>query len=184
MKTSIPSFLCLISLSIATSSSPAATLTNDTIIDQNNTNFDGQDIIVTNCTLTIDGFHTFNSVRLLSGAVLTHSFSANGVLADLSAVTVTGEMHVVSSTNPAPLNHTNVLTNTVVVIDSVGHTYLAGVDYGVVVSNAITMVTLLPGSSIPEGGTVIVSYVFYIPPISTGLYLTISNNFEILHRLH
>ena len=33
----------------------ATTFTNDTTINANNTNYEGADIIVTNCTVTVDG---------------------------------------------------------------------------------------------------------------------------------
>src|SRR5690348_14623621 len=39
----------------------SATFTSDTFIGINNTNYDGQDIVVTNCTLTVDGSHAFLS---------------------------------------------------------------------------------------------------------------------------
>ena len=48
-------------LLLATLIAHAATFTSDTVIGINNTNFDGQDIAVTNCTLTVDGSHPFTS---------------------------------------------------------------------------------------------------------------------------
>src|SRR6266481_2123058 len=75
------------------------TFTNDTFIGINNTNFDGLEIVVTNSTLTIDGNHTFANVRLLNGARLTHSFSANGLIEN--RVSVLSELHALSSTNAA-----------------------------------------------------------------------------------
>ena len=156
---------------------PAATFTNDGFIGINNTNFDGQDIIVTNCTLTVDGAHSFTSVQLLNGAVLTHSFSTNGLLEN--RLSIAGELHALSSTNPAALSQTNVLTNTVVVSGPTGNTYQAGTDYGVVVTNAITLITLLPGSNIPDGAMISASYSFLATPVAAGLFLTVSNNLEI-----
>src|SRR5215813_10596553 len=72
----------LLTLLLLLSSTPAfaAIFTTDTSIGVNNTNFDGQDIIVTNATLTVDGYHSFGDVLLLNGAVLTHSFSTNALL--------------------------------------------------------------------------------------------------------
>src|SRR5437867_2289553 len=99
-------------LLLATLIAHAATFTSDTLIGINNTNFDGQDIAVTNCTLTVDGSHPFLSVNLLNGAVLTHSASTNGLLENrLSAA---GELQILSSTNPPILNAVAILTNTVV----------------------------------------------------------------------
>src|SRR6266478_2098070 len=132
MKTQCPSFRCplsMIVLAMATLAARAATFTNDTAIGITNANYDGQDIIVTNCTLTVDGNHTFANVQLLNGAVLTHSFSTNGLLEN--RLVINGELHVLSSTNQAMLNQANVLTNTVVVSGPTGNTYQPGTDYGV-----------------------------------------------------
>ena len=49
---------------------PCVTFTNDTVISSYNTNYDGLDIAVTNCTLTVDGPHSFASVQVLAGATL------------------------------------------------------------------------------------------------------------------
>src|SRR5437870_9597219 len=105
MKTSCSSFRCLISIIVVampTLAARAATFTNDTLIGINNSNFDNQTIIVTNCTLTVDGAHSFASVQLLNEAVLTHSFSTNGALEN--RLSITGELHALSSTNQAMLN--------------------------------------------------------------------------------
>ena len=56
----------------------AATLTNDTLLAIGNTTYDGQDIVLSNCTLTVNGPHSFNSLRLTNNAVLTHSPAPNG----------------------------------------------------------------------------------------------------------
>jgi len=46
------------------------TFTNDTTISD--TSYDGQDIVISGCTVTADGAHSFNSVQLLAGGILTH----------------------------------------------------------------------------------------------------------------
>ena len=53
----------------------AVTFTNDTAISFDNTNYDGEDVVVTNCTLTVDGPHSFASLQVLNGGNLTHSFA-------------------------------------------------------------------------------------------------------------
>ncbi len=59
-----------------------ATLTNvvaDTVfatattINESNTTYDGQNIAIVGTTVAIDGSHSFNSVHLINGAVLTHT---------------------------------------------------------------------------------------------------------------
>src|SRR5208282_6946912 len=46
--------------------------TSNTSITESNTTYDGQDILVDGATVAIDGPHSFNSVQLVNGAVLTH----------------------------------------------------------------------------------------------------------------
>jgi hypothetical protein len=59
------------------SSAHAATFTTNALISEANTAFDGQDIVVSGATLTVDGRHYFNSLLLTNGAVLTHSPSSD-----------------------------------------------------------------------------------------------------------
>jgi hypothetical protein len=47
--------------------------TKDTVIHEGDTTYDSQDIAVAGGIVTIDGPHSFNSVQLIDGAVLTHS---------------------------------------------------------------------------------------------------------------
>ena len=65
----------------------ATTFTNDTTINANDTNYEGADIIVTNCTVTVDGPHAFSSLLVAAGGVLgPHSSSPNGVISNLLSV--------------------------------------------------------------------------------------------------
>src|ERR1039458_7682909 len=65
----------------------AITFTNDTAISFNNTNYDGADVVVTNCTLTVDGLHSFASLQVLNAGNLTHSFSPSGTLVNRRTIT-------------------------------------------------------------------------------------------------
>ena len=65
-------------LALAPSLLRAATFTTDTIIGVGDTTYDGQDIVVSGCTLTVNGPHSFNSLQLISGGILTHTPAANG----------------------------------------------------------------------------------------------------------
>src|ERR1035437_7895678 len=58
----------------------AVTFTNDTAISFNNTNYDGADVVATNCTLTVDGPHSFASLQVLNGGNLTHTWAPSGFL--------------------------------------------------------------------------------------------------------
>src|SRR5215470_4515772 len=96
----------------------AATFTSDATISFNDLGYEGVDIIVTNCTLTVEGSHSFASLQLLNGAKLTQTSSDDGLR--YSSVTVSNEAHVLTATNGVPLSHTNVVLATVLVTDPSG----------------------------------------------------------------
>src|ERR1019366_7027054 len=81
----------------------AVTFTNDTVISFNNTNYDGLDIVVTNCTLTVDGIHAFTTVQVLNAGNLTHTYAPDGMLVNHSSFT--NELRVLSTTNTATLSN-------------------------------------------------------------------------------
>jgi hypothetical protein len=51
----------------------AALFTTDTSIGPNDTNYDGQDIVVVGCTLTIDGIHDYSDLVIIENGTVTHS---------------------------------------------------------------------------------------------------------------
>ena len=51
----------------------AVTFTSNVTISEGDTTYDGQDIIVDGATATINGAHSFTSLSLTNGAVLTHA---------------------------------------------------------------------------------------------------------------
>ena len=65
----------------------------DTVISENNRQFEGRTIQVNGRTLTIDGAHTFANLVLLNGATLTHSPTTATKVNKLE-VTVTGTIQV------------------------------------------------------------------------------------------
>ena len=156
----------------------ATVFTNNTTIGVGNTNYDGTAIVVTNCTLTVDGPHTFSSVQVAAGGVLTHSVSPSGAVSNL--LFITNESQVLSSTNPATLLNSNVVTATVAVTDSTGTIdYTNGVDYLLSSTNDdLTELELTTNSSIPDGATVLVSYEALLTA-PAGLTLTVTNNVEV-----
>src|SRR5262249_40589801 len=83
----------------------AVLFTNDTVIRFDNTNYDGEDIALANCTVTIDGVHGFASVQILKGGKLTHDTGTNGALEN--RISVTNEFHTMNGTNPVSLNYSN-----------------------------------------------------------------------------
>ena len=155
----------------------AGTFTTDTYIGPTDFSNDGDDIVVTNCTLTVDGIHGFNSLQLQNGGVLTHSAFTNGPLQIINMMV--NEIQTMSATNPATLLNTNVDTNTIVVMDSSATiTYTPNVDYLISVSNQFTQLLLTTNSAIAEGTNVLVSYNWY--QNYQGFTLTISNDMQVL----
>ena len=65
-------------LLICTTMVQGVTFTSDTLIDTNNFTYDGNDIIVDGCVLTINGQHQFNSLQIINAGVLTHSAATAG----------------------------------------------------------------------------------------------------------
>jgi hypothetical protein len=52
--------------------------TTDATINIGDTAYDGQDIVVSGCTLTVNGPHSFNSLQVISSGILTHTAAASG----------------------------------------------------------------------------------------------------------
>ncbi len=171
--------LCILALFSVGSKCSAVTFTQDTLISSNNFSFDGQDITITNCTLTVEGAHGFLNMHILNGGMLTQTAVTNAVLGT-NLISVTGEIHILSFTNPAVLSLPNVVAGSVVVTDVSGTNLFAlGTDYSLTATNSFTWINFLPGSSIPDGSTIRANYVAAGAPIFTGLYLTFTNNVEI-----
>ncbi|MDE3067932.1 MAG: carboxypeptidase regulatory-like domain-containing protein [Verrucomicrobiota bacterium] len=160
------------------SGAPVVIFTNDTVIGAGDAAFDFKDIVVTNCTVMVDGSHNFNRLQILNGGVLTHSFSTNGLLP--ATFSTSGEAHVISSTNPATLNAPNVDTNSIVVTDNSGAIrYTNGNDYFVTtLSNQFTQLSLTTNSAIADGATIRVSYQ-WTQILSAGFSLVVSNDMQI-----
>jgi hypothetical protein len=56
----------------------AATFSTNTTIGTGDITYDGQEIIVSGCTVTIDGSHAFNSLLVTNNGTVTHSLWASG----------------------------------------------------------------------------------------------------------
>jgi len=69
------------------------TITESTLIEAADSSYDGEDLVVTGCVLTVNGDHGFNSLQLASGATVAIAGGATlNVAADL---TVAGNSTVV-----------------------------------------------------------------------------------------
>ena len=169
----------LLSLSFAALlSAPGATiLTTDTLIGVNDATYDGQDLVVSNAVLTVDGPHAFNSLRLATGAILTHSASGNGLLSQLASVT--NELLLLADTNAVALLQPAVLPASIIVTDTNGIiTYTNDVDYLITNLGMVFTLERTTSSFIPDGESVLVSY-DYQTSTNAGLDLAISGDLEI-----
>ncbi len=157
----------------------ATTFTNNTAITVGNTNYDGTDIVITNCTVTVDGPHAFSSVRVASGGVLTHSFSPNGSISNL--LFVTNEAQVLTGTNLVTLANSNVITTTVSVTDVTGVIlYASGLDYLLSSPDGILFqLQRTTNSAIPSGATVLVNYESLLGTLSAGFNLSVAGNVQV-----
>ncbi len=154
----------------------ATTFTNDAAIKYGDLTYDGQDIAVSNCSLTIDGEHTFASLMVLNGGVVSHSYYPNGVLPTTRQVT--GEVHVLSFTNLDITAYSVAETSSVVVRDISGTvTYTNGIDYLVTFTNSLGWLLLPPGSAIAEGSSNLVDY---LAPSSASVGTAISVSGDVL----
>ena len=63
-------------------------------ISAGNTTYDGEDIIVQGCTLTVDGSHTFASLLVTNGGVLAHLPAPNGEADNRVGLTIVGNASV------------------------------------------------------------------------------------------
>src|SRR5580698_8944043 len=86
----------------------AEVFTEDTEIGPLDTNYDGQDLVILDCTVTVDGPHTFSSLVLAANGVLTHSFSTNGQLS--VPINVTSASYVLIGTTPDELANSNIFS--------------------------------------------------------------------------
>ncbi len=70
-----------------------ATFTIDTSITAANTTYEGQDIVVSGCTVTIDGPHAFNTLTVANNGVVTHPAPAGSTTYSLN-LTIAGDVRV------------------------------------------------------------------------------------------
>ncbi|MCY2962404.1 MAG: Ig-like domain-containing protein, partial [Planctomycetota bacterium] len=80
-----------------------------TTISASNSSFEGKDLLINGATVTIDGPHSFNSVHIINGGILTHSAATTS---STSALNLTVAQQVIVDTASS--------------IDASGRGYLAG----------------------------------------------------------
>ena len=89
----LKALLPLLALTLSLTGANAITFTTSFHIPAGNTTWDGDDIVVQGCTLTVDGPHSFRSLTL-NGAVLNHSPAPNGETNNRIQIAVTGDVLV------------------------------------------------------------------------------------------
>ena len=75
-------------LALLTTTAHAAVFTTDATIAIGVTNYDGQDIVVSNCTLTVNGPHSFTSLLVTSNGVITHTADPDGTIGNRLDLTI------------------------------------------------------------------------------------------------
>ena len=94
MKITNTLFVITAALALHNPAAHAVVFTTNTAIGTGNTTYDNQEIIVSGCTLTVDGPHAFASLVLTNGAVLTHSPAPNGETNNRVDLTIAGDAEV------------------------------------------------------------------------------------------
>src|SRR5688572_17203462 len=74
----------------------AIVFSTGTTIGESNFTFDGQDIVINGATVAINGPHSFNSVEVINGGVLTHTANPSTQTRKLD-LTVAGQVLVSSN---------------------------------------------------------------------------------------
>ncbi|MDB6121365.1 MAG: hypothetical protein JWQ71_358 [Pedosphaera sp.] len=179
MMLSLRWIVCLVMVASPLVSVRAVTFTNDTVIGFNDTSYEGVDITVTNCTVTVDGAHAFASLQVLNGGNVTHTYSGTGRLAD--AVNVTNEIHVLTGTNAQLIAHSNLLSMSYwqMTDDTGAITYTNPADYLLRATGGDWAIERSDTSTIPDGATVLFTYGGLNVSIPTGVNLTVAGDVSV-----
>jgi hypothetical protein len=81
-------------LALSTSAALATVFTTNATFAVGNTTYDGQPIVVSNCTLTVNGPHSFAGLQVISNGVVTHTAAPNGEAGNLLSLTIAGDLGV------------------------------------------------------------------------------------------
>lgn len=177
MKIRALAFLFSITLLVGPAARAATVISTDTTINSMDASYDGADLVISNCTVTIDGPHGFNSLLVTNGGSLTHTYLPNGNGALYT--TFTNEPVTLTGTNPVTLLNSNVSSLiSITDMDSLIF-YTNDVDFiQVNLGDGTTQISRTETSSIPDGATVLATYTTSYAYVS-GLFLTISNDLTV-----
>lgn len=150
--------------------------TTNTLIHSFDTSYEGADIIVSNCTVTIDGSHRFLSLLVADGGVVTYTPSGSATLSVQRSAQ--NEPQVLISTNPVSLLLTGALVM-VSVTDTNLNLFIPSQDYIVTqLTNGVIELERSAGSAIPDGSIVLVSYTVS-DSTAAGLWLSIGGDMTV-----
>jgi hypothetical protein len=173
-----PALLAIALALLSLSRSSAAIFTNDTVIAPDDLVYENTSVIVSNATLTVDGPHTFASLLVGPGGVVTHSFSPAGTILTTNAVM--DEPQILVGTNEVMLANSNIAPATVVLKDFSGTTtYQTNADFVLRSNGPDTFLSRSETSSIPDGSMVLVSYQIPGTNVAARLNLIITGNLEV-----
>ena len=78
MKTTKTLIALTAALVLHTTAALAVVFTSNTTIASSNTTYDGLEIIVSGCTVTVNGTHAFDRLVVTNGGILTHPPASSG----------------------------------------------------------------------------------------------------------
>jgi hypothetical protein len=130
--------LSALALTLPLAGANAVILTTNTALSPGDLTYENQDITVSNCTLTVNGAHSFNLLLLMNGAVLTHSPAPAGETNNRVDLAIAGEMTIdatsridVSAKGYGPAAGPGAGTNNTDYPSGAGHGGLGGYGAGV-----------------------------------------------------
>jgi hypothetical protein len=97
MSTKLNRVFFTVALALHTTAAQAVVFTTNTTIGVGIPTYDGQPIIVSNCTLTVDGAHSFASLLLTDSAVLTHSPAPAGETDNRLDLTIASDLTIAAT---------------------------------------------------------------------------------------
>ena len=86
--------LTALALTLPLAGATAITFTSNSTIAPGDTAYEGAELIVSNCTLTVNGPHSFAALWLTNGAVLTHAPAASGESNHRLELTINGDVFI------------------------------------------------------------------------------------------
>jgi hypothetical protein len=136
---------------------------------------EGSDLVISNCTVTMDGTHYFNSLTIGNGGALTCTANPSGT-ATLSG-SATNEPLVLSGTTPTTLFYSYISGN-VSLTDTNQNVFTNGIDFIQTALGSQTQISRTTNSSIPDGATVIANYNWSVT-VNTGINIRTTNDLNV-----